>query len=261
MIDLDSVQISQNHHLLFPATAYTIEYAYPNDLYLIGHNKRIETKWDCYSFAIVAYQILFGIHPFTASTDKKDKNGNEISGLSELMMNNMFPFGPKQKDIKQKPAIQNYFYYLDPVLQKVFINSFNLDGSMPDMDVWISVLLSVIQSNRFEENFFRQNPKPPIFIIKEKKVVKRRGEDFLELKWSCFYCERIYINDIDVTTLTETTILIPKSREVVISFQNKFSTKEQVLSFIQESIFCIKCGCRFSAESDIYCTNCGTKRI
>jgi len=261
MIDMDSIQISKKNQLLFPATAYTIEYAYPKELHCIGQNRVITSRWDCYSFSIVAYQMLFGVHPFTASTEKKDKYGNDISGLADLMINNMFPFGPRKNDIKITPIIQNYFYYLAPKLQEIFIDSFNLDEPMPDMDVWISVLLNLIQSNRFEENFFRQNPKPPIFIINEKKVVKRRGEDFLELKWSCFYCERIYINDIDVTTLTETTILIPKSREVVISFQNKFSTKEQVLSFIQESIFCIKCGCRFSAESDIYCTHCGTKRI
>lgn len=261
MIDLDSIQISKKNQLLFPATAYTIEYAYPKELHCIGQNKVITPRWDCYSFAIVAYQMLLGVHPFTASTEKKDKYGNDISGLADLMVNNMFPFGPRKIDIKISPIIQNYFYYLAPKIQEIFIDSFNLEATMPNMEGWISVLLDVIKSGKVEENYFRQNPKPPIIIIKEKKVEKNQEGEFLELKWSSFYCESVFINNVDVSSIKAKKILIPQSREIVIFIQNRFSSRKQVLSFNIESIYCIKCGCRFTEETDIYCTNCGTKRI
>ena len=262
MIDLDSVQISKSNNLLFPATAFTIDYAFPLELNLIGKNKIISTRWDCYSFSIVAYQILLGIHPFTASTEKKDKNGNEISGIAELMFNNMFPFGPRKADIKVTPTIQYYFYCLHPKLQEIFIHSFNLNDIIPNMSIWLSVLLEVIKSKRIEKNVFRENPKAPIFVILEKNIIKEKYSELLDIKWKSFNCDSVKINNYDVTASTSTKIAIPQNREIVITVSNRnFGTRIQTLRFRQESVFCIKCGCKFSDESDIYCTNCGAKRI
>ena len=262
MIDLDSIQISNNQNLLFPATAFTIEYAFPLELNLIGKNKIISTRWDCYSFSVVAYQILLGIHPFTASTDKKNKNGSEISGLADLMFNNMFPFGPRRADIKVIPNIQYYFYCLPTKLQEIFIRSFNLNSTTPNMSSWLAVLIEVIQSKAVEENVFRITPKPPIFIVTEKNVKKERNIDILYIKWKSFYCEKITINNSEVSAINSIKVKIPQNREIVISLYNRnYGYRSQKLIFRPESLFCIKCGCRFSDESDIYCTNCGTKRI
>lgn len=262
MIDLDSIQISRNNNLIFPATAFTIDYAYPLELNLIGKSEIISTRWDCYSFSIVAYQILLGIHPFTASTEKKDMNGNEISGLAELMFNNMFPFGPRKADILTMPTIQYYFYCLPPKLQGIFINSFNLNGTKPSMSMWLSVLIEVINNKTFEENLFRENPRPPIFLVIEKRVIKENNIDVLDIKWKSFYCDSIRINNIDVSSSTGAKIAIPQNREVIITTYNKkFGSRNQVLRFRQESVFCIKCGSKFIDESDIFCTNCGSKRI
>ncbi len=262
MIDLDSVQISINNKLLFPATAFTIDYAFPIELNLIGKNKIISTRWDCYSFSVVAYQILLGIHPFTASTDMKDEKGNEISGLSDLMFNNMFPFGHRKSDIKITPPIQFYFYNLPLKLQELFIQSFNLNSPTPSMATWLSVLIEIIGSNKIEENLFRQNPHPPIFIIFQKNIIKNKNIDELDITWKSFYCESVRINNIDVSSLNETRIAIPQNREVVISIYNKyFGSRNQVLKFRQESVFCIKCGSKFIDESDVFCINCGAKRM
>lgn len=262
MIDLDSIQISHNNKLLFPATAFTIEYAFPHELNLIGKNKIISTRWDCYSFSVVAYQILLGIHPFTASTDKKDKSGSEISGLADLMFNNMFPFGPRMNDIKVAPNIQYYFYCLPSKLQEIFIHSFNLNATTPNMSSWLTVLIEVIQSKNVEENFFRITPKPPIFIVTEKNVIKEKSSDILDIKWKSFYCENIKINNTDVSTLNSAKVNIPRNREIVISLYNRnIGYRTQILRFRHESVFCIKCGSKFIDESDAFCTNCGTKRI
>lgn len=262
MIDLDSVQISKNNNLLFPATAFTIDYAFPLELNLIGNNKIISTRWDCYSFSVVAYQILLGIHPFTASTDKKDKKGNEILGLADLMFNNMFPFGPRKADIKVIPNIQYYFYCLPSKLQEIFICSFNLNGKIPSMSSWLAVLIEVIQSGNVEENYFRNTPKPPICIVTEKNIIKEGNSDVLDIKWKSFYCENIKFNNFDVSSLNSTRVEMPQNREIVISLYNStYGYRTQTLRFRQESLFCINCGCKFTDDSDIYCTNCGTKRI
>lgn len=106
---MDSLQIAPNKQILFQATAFTIDYAYPNEFSSIKNKAYISTKWDCYSFAVVAYQILLGIHPFTASTNLKDKYGNTISGLFDLMAGDLFPFGSHQDLIAVIPPPQYYF--------------------------------------------------------------------------------------------------------------------------------------------------------
>lgn len=262
MIDLDSIQIAKEEKLLFPATAFTAEYAFPAELSSINKKNIISQRWDCYSFAIVAYQILLGIHPFTASTHKKDKSGNEISGLFELMSNYMFPFGLRNRDISIIPPPQYYFYCLPLKIRESFVNTFNMKGVIPSMSDWLSTLLASIQSKDVVGNNFRKKPKPPIFIPLEKNVVKREDGDYLSLRWKSFYCDAVKVNGMDVTMLNETMIAVPSDRKIVISTHNKSSgTLFQTIFIPSESLYCINCGCSFMDNVDMYCTYCGTKKV
>ena len=259
MIDLDSIQICENSNLLYPATAYTIEYSYPKEIWKIGHDQIISSHWDCYSFSIVAYQTLLGIHPFTASTNKTTPLGEHISGLPDLMSNNLFPFGPRKADIYTYPPIQNYFHLLPEEIKSLFVRTFDLSSNTPNMEDWLSAIYGVVNNEKAVENRFRAIPKPPIIIF--DKPQKTADGKYSIVNFICSYCDRIeYEGKLlpsDKPLLVENGV-----REVLFIASNKFKRNVSYKLVLQtESLYCITCGNKYDDPTDVYCTNCGTKRI
>lgn len=70
IVDMDSVQISENGKLLYPGTAATANYI-PPELYKqgIGKNKEdiLTVSWDRFALGVVFYQLLFGLHPYVVT--------------------------------------------------------------------------------------------------------------------------------------------------------------------------------------------------
>ena len=259
MIDLDSIQICENSNLLYSATAYTIEYSYPKEIGKVGHNQIISSQWDCYSFSIVAYQTLLGIHPFTASTNKTTPSGENISGLAELMSNNLFPFGPRKADIYTYPPIQNYFYLLPEGIKTLFVRTFDLSSKSPNMTDWLSEIYSVVNNKKAVENPFRATPKPPIVIFDIPQ--KTADGKYYVVNFICSYCDRI---EYEGKALPCNKPLIVKNdvREILFIASNNYKKGISYKLILQSnSLYCIICGKKFEDSSDIFCTNCGTKRL
>lgn len=259
MIDLDSIQICEKSNLLFPATAYTIEYSYPKEIRKIGHAQIISSQWDCYSFSIVAYQTLLGIHPFTASTNKTTSSGEHISGLPDLMSNNLFPFGPRKADLYTYPPIQNYFYLLPEEIRDLFVRTFDLSSNPPNMVDWLSELYGVVNNKKAVENPFRARPKPPIVIF-DKPQMTADGKHFI-VNFICSYCDRI---EYEGKTLpSDKPLIVEKNvREILFIVSNNFKRNVSYKLKLQtNALYCIICGKRFEDQTDVYCTKCGTKRL
>lgn len=260
MIDIDSVQIVVNDKLLFELTAATAEYAYPKELHHLKNKKPLTPSWDIYSFAIVAYQILLGIHPFTASTEVMGLNGENITTPDQLMANNMFPFGTRAKEIFAKPILHNYFLQMPQCIRKMFADTFNLAKNPPSMSQWKDVLRDTIGNCEIPANMFRANPKVPIFILTSEIPSSVSVGQQVTLTWEIFNCDRLVVNGIDRQNINTAKILVPQDRTVEIIAYNKDATIKKKIVFTQSSLFCIRCGTKFGNDSDCYCTHCGTKR-
>lgn len=259
MIDLDSIQICEKKKLLYPATAYTIEYSYPQEIGKIGQDQIISSQWDCYSFSIVAYQTLLGIHPFTASTNKTTPSGEHISGLPDLMSNNLFLFGPRKADIYAYPPIQNYFYLLPEEIQTMFVRTFDLSSNPPNMVEWLSGIYGVVNNKTAVENPFWATPKPPIVIF--HKPQKTADGKYFIVNFICSYCDKIEYRGktlpFDKPLMIENDI-----QEIFVLSSNNFKKNVSYKLMLQiKSLYCIICGKKFDDTTDIYCTNCGTKRL
>lgn len=260
MIDMDSVQIVENGKLLFELTAATAEYAYPKELHLLKTKRPLTPAWDIYSFAIVAYQILLGIHPFTASTELRDSHGGSITTPDQLMANNMFPFGIRAKDIFAKPPVHNYFLQLPKEMRRLFVNTFDLSMIPPSIGQWKKTLKDAILNGGLLPNMFRAIPKIPIFILISDIPSNVSVGQQVALNWETFYCDRLVVNGADCSKVKGIKITVPQERMLEILASNKNTSIQKKIVFSLTSLFCTQCGTRFEHDQDCYCTHCGARR-
>ncbi len=157
IIDLDSIQITQNNLLLFKASAQTPETAPPE-----FHQKRIDPShdvimptWDFFSYAVVIYQVLLGIHPFQASA--KDSS---ISTLAMSIENGLFVHGRFKGRLHKIPDRHDQFKKLPNSIQHLFMRALDKGHkdpkNRPDLSEWAEVLLQEIRA--IEQ---LRNVKPP----------------------------------------------------------------------------------------------------
>lgn len=257
LIDLDSIQITNKEGVVYHATAFTEDYAFPPEIGRIRNHSAISTRWDSYSFAVVAYQILFGIHPFTVSTAEKDVEGNSIQTRFELMKNRFFPFGSRRTSITTIPAPHYYFYSLDEELKTLFVKTFDLQNDSPDIITWVKALYRIITQKKAILNEFRIRPCYPIVVITNLRI---DSDNTIKLEWLSFNCKQIILNGIDYTHLNRCEIEYPKDANIRITATNNFHTNIRNMDFSPYAIFCMNCGNKFNI-SDIYCCRCGCKRI
>lgn len=161
LIDTDSIQISTNQKLLFKATALTPDYA-PPEL----KSSPLETTWDMFSLAIVFYQVLLGVHPF--SSIPVDDLG-EFDSLHTNITHGLFPFGSNQKKIKTTASLHKSYKNLGSDTQKLFFKTFEDGLSKPDLrttaeEWWKTFFYEV----RRLEGLAQRNPPPT------KPVVSKR---------------------------------------------------------------------------------------
>jgi DNA-binding helix-hairpin-helix protein with protein kinase domain len=75
IIDLDSIQIAHEKNVVYPAKVATPEYTPKEGEKLNPATDFIPETWDRFSLAVVFYEILFGIHPYTSTSGGQ---GNRI---------------------------------------------------------------------------------------------------------------------------------------------------------------------------------------
>ena len=146
IVDMDSVQISENGKLLYPGTAGTSDYIPPEFYkYGIGKNKDdiLTVAWDRFALGVVFYQVLFGLHPYVVTPYVSSaSNTNEIF---QNISNDLFPFGANSSKIKSYPELHKRFTVLPLPIQRLFLRTFSLDyNNRPGAEEWGKIIHEIM---------------------------------------------------------------------------------------------------------------------
>jgi hypothetical protein len=121
IIDVDSFQIVNNGKILFYSGVATPEYAPPESAKINSSKSLISESWDRFSLAISFYEILFGIHPYVATSVGQYQSS---STLGEKIQNGLFVHGSKKTYLTEIPSFHNNFQNLPISLRQLFIKAF-----------------------------------------------------------------------------------------------------------------------------------------
>lgn len=162
IVDMDSVQITENGRLLFPASAATDGYM-PPEFYTnnVGHDVTIPLtrSWDLFALGVVYYQIMFGLHPFVVTPwVLKDDSCNEIS---QNIANGLFPFGAMSHKIRGYPEPHNNFKIIPPSVQNLFKRAFGPDpNARPSAEEWGKAIHTILATVKPQDTTPKPRPKP-----------------------------------------------------------------------------------------------------
>ena len=157
IVDMDSVQITNNSKLLFPGTAATPEYV-PMEYYTnnVGKNETdiLYKSWDLFALGVVFYQLMFGLHPFIVTPwVLKDDSCNEIS---QNIAQGLFPFGSMAHKVRGYPDPHNKFNIIPANLQSLFKRAFDTTpNSRPSAEEWGKTIHAILATAKPDPN-----PKP-----------------------------------------------------------------------------------------------------
>jgi len=122
IIDCDSIQITSNGKTLFKSSMCTPEYIPPE--YKLYQDKLVDRSWDFFAMAVIFYQVLFGIHPYTSTFS------GEYEGVTmqERISNALFVHGEKASKylLQLAPPHKNFMATPRP-LQMLFKRAFESD--------------------------------------------------------------------------------------------------------------------------------------
>jgi serine/threonine protein kinase len=187
IIDLDSIQIAKNNKVIFNAEAFTEEYIPPEHqkkLSTISHTQKDES-WDRFCYAVLAYQLLLGIHPFTASH-------KTLHSTSEFIREGLFPNGKKTSKFLLIPAPHKSFKSLPKEIQSLFLRCFGAGhdnpARRPSLQEWAVTLATILF-------------KPPkIHWFKANKTV-RNNLDPIRLSWNVNDFQKIRVNGKEIKNI------------------------------------------------------------
>ncbi len=141
-IDIDGCQIySKNNNIFYPADALTDEYSPIEKINF--KNTRVDTSWDLFILGVMAYQLLFRIHPYNLGPS----NGYESQ--NDYKKNCMFAHGDFIPKAPLNPA-HNDFNNIDGSLQQLFMECLNKGckepHARPSLEEWEEVLSELIKN-------------------------------------------------------------------------------------------------------------------
>lgn len=122
LVDLDSLQIVVGSEI-FHGPLGSPEYM-PSESYKIDftHGPKIDPSWDYFSLAVIFYEILLGIHPFTAST-KSSIIGCE--SIAEAIRFRMYVHGNNRSNLDVIPAPHSGIGNIPLELANLFLKAFD----------------------------------------------------------------------------------------------------------------------------------------
>ena len=141
LIDLDSAQIANNGRVQFPALVRTPEYTPPEGQQAASDH--IQQTWDRFALAVVLYEVLIGLHPYTATFGGKYQ---AVNTLTDAIQSDLFVFGSNEKYVSCRPKPHDKFYDLPPDLQVLFVAAFSSNAQYrPDASEWGTELYRHLQ--------------------------------------------------------------------------------------------------------------------
>jgi DNA-binding helix-hairpin-helix protein with protein kinase domain len=122
LVDLDSIQIVAGREI-FRGPLGSPEYM-PSESYRMDFNQgpRIEPSWDLFSLAVIHYEILLGIHPFTASP-KPSIIGCET--IEDAIRFKMYVHGNNRSNLEVIPAPHSSINVVPSELALLFRRAFD----------------------------------------------------------------------------------------------------------------------------------------
>lgn len=121
LIDMDSVQVYDYNTILFKAPVSTPEYTPPEAKKILKSGKPITESWDSFSFGILIYEILCGIHPYTGTAHPPFDNHSTIA---EKIENNLTYLAADKSIFKVLPPPHSNFDVFSPTLQNLIKSIF-----------------------------------------------------------------------------------------------------------------------------------------
>ena len=123
IVDTDSIEVIENGETLFPATVATPEYT-PNEYYTGTKPGKvvINPSWDNFSLAVIYYRLLFGVHPYAATSKAPYDN---VNALGDKIKHGLFVHNLQLSDqFTVVPPPHRAFSKLDKDLRKLFVRTF-----------------------------------------------------------------------------------------------------------------------------------------
>lgn len=142
IIDLDSVQIKDGSTEFYCPVA-TPDYLPPE----LQHDAQLgtyilSTSCDLFSLAVIYYQVLYGLHPFTVTA--KDSS---ITELRELIAHDLFPFGVYSHKVAVIPKPHQKFEFLPPEIQRLFRLALgHVPSQRPTAKIWGETIFAFISN-------------------------------------------------------------------------------------------------------------------
>lgn len=133
MLDCDSVQISKDDKVIFPALVATPEYVPPESEQLNPSKDKIHPSWDRFAMAIVFYEIMFGLHPYAATFGGKFIDINTLPGR---IREGLFAHGRYKQHLISLPPPHKTFHYIPHNLKALFQDAFDDDDLRPSAETW-----------------------------------------------------------------------------------------------------------------------------
>lgn len=190
IVDTDSVEVIEEGRSLFDATAATPEYT-PPEFYLenLDYDPTANEAWDRFGLGVILYKLLFGIHPFAASSEPPH---DDMTGLHDKIKYGLFVHNPTiQKSFTVIPPPHKKFYELDENLQALFLRCF-VDGhdnpeARPTAEEWCATILLALDDEAAYQRYGHilnggvVNKKPRFPLPSSRMVLPEYPESLYKL--------------------------------------------------------------------------------
>ncbi|BDS13260.1 protein kinase domain-containing protein [Aureispira anguillae] len=143
IVDTDSVEVIEDGKSLFDAPVATPEYTPPEHYEELNYDPTEREEWDRFGLGVILYKLLFGIHPFAASSGPPYE---QLTSLHDKIKHGLFVHHPAKKNsFRIIPPPHKAFYQLDRSLQDLFMRCF-IDGHhnpelRPSAEEWCAAIL------------------------------------------------------------------------------------------------------------------------
>ena len=154
IVDVDSLQLSENGKLRFKAAVTTPEYAAP-EYYRRSSIECFSSSWDDFALAVIIYKLLLGIHPFAASAKGKWEN---LVSLHQKIEAGLFVHHPEAHQLFSSvpPPHQNYHSFsaeLRALFQLAFVEGHKSPELRPNAEKWCWIILQEMQDGKLRTAF------------------------------------------------------------------------------------------------------------
>ena len=207
IIDMDSVQITENEEVLFKAPVSTPEYTPPEVSGVIKKQIAISKDWDIFSLGVLIYEILCGIHPYVGSAKPPNEGLNTIQEKIKINLTHVV----KGEDVFQTlPNPHKTYYSFNLDLKNIFKQIFKPYklgvSTRPSLEEFGGILFNTVIA--LEEGFKEEIKRK----LQEEKIQKKLFEEEAIKNYKTVKAENLELNE-KVKNINETIESLKKENK------------------------------------------------